>query len=122
VNGGLEPPLLLRGLVAAGEQGHALRHPDDDDEELFCPDLVIAELDRAAIGIDNCQHADDFAKDATAITLDPVIYSESSRAKLIYRVEARPPAQQAPFLNPGEPVAVRSRKIARDDRLRHRRL
>ncbi len=37
----------------------------------------------------------------------PVIYSESSRAKLVYRVEARPPPEQAPLLNPGQPVAVR---------------
>lgn len=37
----------------------------------------------------------------------PVIYSESSRAKLVYRIEARPPPQQAPLLNPGQPIAVR---------------
>ncbi|MGH6935012.1 MAG: HlyD family secretion protein [Methylocella sp.] len=37
----------------------------------------------------------------------PVIYSESSRAKLVYKVEARPPLQQAPMLNPGQPVTVR---------------
>ena len=42
----------------------------------------------------------------------PVIYSESSRAKLVYRVEARPPLQKAALLNPGEPVAVRP--IAKD--------
>lgn len=36
----------------------------------------------------------------------PVIYSESSRAKLVYRVEARPPPQQASRLNPGQPVVV----------------
>ena len=37
----------------------------------------------------------------------PVIYSESSRAKLVYRIEARPPPKQAFLLNPGQPVVVR---------------
>jgi HlyD family secretion protein len=37
----------------------------------------------------------------------PVIYSEASRAKLVYSVEARPPSAQAPLINPGQPVAVR---------------
>jgi HlyD family secretion protein len=42
----------------------------------------------------------------------PVIYSETSRAKLVFRVEARPPPQHASLLNPGQPVAVRP--IAKD--------
>jgi hypothetical protein len=29
----------------------------------------------------------------------PVIYSESSRVNLVYRIESRPPLQQAPLLN-----------------------
>jgi HlyD family secretion protein len=37
----------------------------------------------------------------------PVIYSESSRAKLVYLVEARPPPDQAGRLNPGQPVEIR---------------
>ena len=37
----------------------------------------------------------------------PVIYSEASRAKLVYLVEARPPPQQAALINPGQPVTVR---------------
>jgi hypothetical protein len=32
----------------------------------------------------------------------PVGYSESSRAKLVYKVEARPPLQQVPVLNPDQ--------------------
>ena len=42
----------------------------------------------------------------------PVIYSELSRAKLVYRIEARPPPKQAFVLNPGQPVVVRP--IAKD--------
>ena len=36
----------------------------------------------------------------------PLIYSESSNAKLVFLVEARPPLNQAAKLNPGEPMEV----------------
>jgi HlyD family secretion protein len=37
----------------------------------------------------------------------PLIYSESSKAKLVFLVEARPPHEQAVRLNPGQPIQVR---------------
>jgi HlyD family secretion protein len=37
----------------------------------------------------------------------PLIYSESSKAKLVFLVEARTSREQAVKLNPGEPVEVR---------------
>ena len=37
----------------------------------------------------------------------PVIYSEASRAKLVYMVEARPSRERAALINPGQPMAVR---------------
>lgn len=37
----------------------------------------------------------------------PVIYSKDSRAKLVFLVEAKPSAQDAPRLHPGQPVDVR---------------
>lgn len=37
----------------------------------------------------------------------PVIYSKDSRAKLVFLVEARPAAEQAAKLHPGQPVDVR---------------
>jgi HlyD family secretion protein len=39
----------------------------------------------------------------------PLIYSETTKAKLVYRIEARPRPEQAPLLNPGQPVEVRPR-------------
>jgi HlyD family secretion protein len=36
----------------------------------------------------------------------PVIYSNETRAKLVFMVEARPAVEQAPRLHPGQPVAV----------------
>jgi HlyD family secretion protein len=37
----------------------------------------------------------------------PVIYSEESKAKLVFMIEARPSQEQAVLLNPGQPVMVR---------------
>ena len=39
----------------------------------------------------------------------PIIYSNDSRAKLVFMVEARPAAESAPLLHPGQPVEVRLR-------------
>ena len=37
----------------------------------------------------------------------PFIYSETSRAKLVYLIEARPKPDQATRVNPGQPIDVR---------------
>jgi HlyD family secretion protein len=37
----------------------------------------------------------------------PVIYSETTRAKLVFRIEARPPPHEAALFNPGQPIEVR---------------
>ncbi|MGE0223586.1 MAG: HlyD family secretion protein [Acetobacteraceae bacterium] len=37
----------------------------------------------------------------------PVIYSDTSRSKLVYLIEARPEAGQATAVNPGQPMQVR---------------
>jgi HlyD family secretion protein len=37
----------------------------------------------------------------------PFIYSETTRAKFVFLVEARPKPEQATFFNPGQPVMVR---------------
>jgi len=36
----------------------------------------------------------------------PVIYSNETRAKLVFLIEARPAIGDAPKLRPGQPVAV----------------
>ncbi|MBV8261678.1 MAG: secretion protein HlyD, partial [Paraburkholderia sp.] len=36
----------------------------------------------------------------------PVIYSNENRAKLVFMIEARPAAQDAMKLHPGQPVEV----------------
>jgi HlyD family secretion protein len=42
----------------------------------------------------------------------PVIYSESTRGKLVFQAEARPKPSEAPLLNPGQPVTVRPKNQA----------
>jgi HlyD family secretion protein len=37
----------------------------------------------------------------------PVIYSNETRGKLVFMIEARPSADSATKLNPGQPVSVR---------------
>ena len=36
----------------------------------------------------------------------PVIYSNETRAKLVFMVEAKPAPENSPKLRPGQPVAV----------------
>jgi HlyD family secretion protein len=43
---------------------------------------------------------------STAEFTPPLIYSRETRAKLVFRVEARPGAADAPRLKPGQPVDV----------------
>jgi HlyD family secretion protein len=63
----------------------------------------------AAAHCDGCSA--DVALTVTYISNDPeytppVIYSNETRAKLVYMVEARPSKEDALKLRPGQPVAV----------------
>lgn len=44
----------------------------------------------------------------------PIIYSEKSRSKLIYRVEAKIPIQEAKRFHPGQPITVRLPEMAEE--------
>jgi HlyD family secretion protein len=79
----------------------------------FVPEPRLAEVhggDKVALLCDRCPA--DYGATVSFISpqaeyTPPVIYSEASRAKLVYMVEARPPREQAALINPGQPVAVR---------------
>jgi len=43
----------------------------------------------------------------TAEYTPPLIYSETTSAKLVFMIEARPPSDQATLFNPGQPIEVR---------------
>ena len=79
----------------------------------FVPEPRLAEVhggDKVALRCDRCPA--DFTATVSFISpqaeyTPPVIYSEASRAKLVYMVEARPSRERAALINPGQPMAVR---------------
>jgi HlyD family secretion protein len=99
--------------IPAGGAVVSLLPPENIFVRFFVPEPLLAEVhggDKVALRCDRCPA--DFAATVSFISpqaeyTPPVIYSEASRAKLVYMVEARPPREQAPLINPGQPVAVR---------------
>jgi HlyD family secretion protein len=79
----------------------------------FVPETALSGLHRGepvSFGCDGCQPGltgtISFIS-PTAEYTPPVIYSEFTRAKLVYRIEARPRPEQAALFNPGQPIDVR---------------
>ena len=99
--------------IAAGVPVVSLLPPGNIFVRFFIAETELATMHRGApvaITCDSCP-ADlsaviSFISPQAEYT-PPVIYSESTRAKLVYMIEARPPAERAALLNPGQPVAVR---------------
>jgi HlyD family secretion protein len=99
--------------IPAGGAVVSLLPPENIFVRFFVPEPRLAEVhggDKVALLCDRCPT--DLAATISFISpqaefTPPVIYSEASRAKLVYMVEARPPREQAALINPGQPVAVR---------------
>jgi HlyD family secretion protein len=98
--------------MQAGAPVISLLPPENIFVRFFVPEPMLAKVHRGeevAIACDRCP-AEFKAKisfiSPQAEYTPPVIYSEASRAKLVYMVEARPPREGAILLNPGQPVAV----------------
>jgi HlyD family secretion protein len=99
--------------VAAGAPVVSLLPPENILVRFFVPETALATIhrgDSVALGCDACPA--DLAAAVSFISpqaeyTPPVIYSESSKAKLVYLVEARPRPDQARLLNPGQPIEVR---------------
>ena len=101
--------------VPAGNPVVQMLPPQNLKVRFFVPEAAIASL---APGRTIAIHCDGCAADVPArITYvsreaeytPPVIYSNESRTKLVFMVEARPALAAAPKLQPGQPVAVRVR-------------
>ncbi|MXN76649.1 HlyD family efflux transporter periplasmic adaptor subunit [Burkholderia sp. 4701] len=101
--------------VQAGSPVVQMLPPQNVKVRFFVPEAAVATLapGRAVeIRCDGCA-ADVPARityvSSVAEYTPPVIYSNESRTKLVFMVEARPAAADAPKLHPGQPVAVRMR-------------
>lgn len=99
--------------IPVGTPVVSLLPPENILVRFFVPEPALAQVhygDRVALRCDHCP--DDLAATVAFISpqaefTPPVIYSEASRSKLVYLVEARPTPRQAVLLNPGQPLAVR---------------
>ncbi|WP_455733151.1 HlyD family efflux transporter periplasmic adaptor subunit, partial [Burkholderia stabilis] len=98
--------------VQAGNPVVQMLPPQNLKVRFFVPEAAIASLapGRAvAIRCDGC--AADVPARITYVSSEaeytpPVIYSNESRTKLVFMIEARPAVADAPKLHPGQPVSV----------------
>ena len=105
--------------MAAGAPVVSLLPPENILVRFFVPETDLASVhpgDQVALICDRCPP--DLAASISFISpqaeyTPPVIYSEASRAKLVYLVEARPKPDQATLINPGQPIEVRPRAADR---------
>jgi HlyD family secretion protein len=99
--------------MAAGSPVVSLLPPGNIFVRFFVQEPLLSSIhlgDRVALACDGC--AADLSARISFISpqaeyTPPLIYSESSKAKLVFVVEARPAREQAVGLNPGQPIVVR---------------
>ncbi|SOE98199.1 HlyD family secretion protein [Burkholderia sp. OK233] len=98
--------------VPAGSPIVQLLPPQNIKVRFFVPETIVGQLTpdrRVAIHCDGCT-ADVPARityvSSEAEYTPPVIYSNESRAKLVFMVEAHPSSADAMKLHPGQPVSV----------------
>jgi HlyD family secretion protein len=98
--------------VPAGSPVVRMLPPENVKVRFFVPETVVGAL---APGRPVRIHCDGCAADVPAVVsfvsdqaeyTPPVIYSNETRAKLVFLVEARPQSADAPKLRPGQPVEV----------------
>lgn len=98
--------------VPAGSPVVRMLPPENVKVRFFVPEAVVGSLSagrKVRIRCDGCAAevpaALSFVSAQSEYT-PPVIYSNENRAKLVFLVEARPQAADAPKLHPGQPVEV----------------
>jgi HlyD family secretion protein len=98
--------------VAAGSPVVRLLPPGNVKLRFFVPERAAGEIKpgrSVTIGCDGCgtgvPAVISYVSNEPEFT-PPIIYSNETRAKLVFLVEARPSAEQAARLRPGQPVSV----------------
>jgi HlyD family secretion protein len=98
--------------VPAGSPVVSLLPPGNVKVRFFVPELLVGGLkmgQNVAISCDGCGEAIPatitYVSPQSEFT-PPVIYSNETRAKLVFLIEARPKAEETARLRPGQPVAV----------------
>ncbi|MGO4713543.1 HlyD family secretion protein [Bradyrhizobium sp. 2TAF24] len=98
--------------MAAGAPVVSLLPPGNIFVRFFVPEAYLARIhrgDAVRLNCDRCRAGISarvsFVSPQAEYT-PPVIYSEESRAKLVYMIEARPQPEDALLFNPGQPVTV----------------
>lgn len=99
--------------INAGNPVVRMLPPQNIKVRFFVPEIVLGSL---APGRALSVRCDGCAADVPAVIsyisaeseyTPPVIYSNETRVKLVYMIEARPSPQDAPKLHPGQPLEVR---------------
>jgi HlyD family secretion protein len=99
--------------VAAGAPVVSLLPPQNILVRFFVPETVLSQIhpgEPLAVSCDNCPvglTADVSFVSSQPEYTPPVIFSEQTRDKLVYLIEARPNGDRNLELKPGEPVSVR---------------
>ncbi|AMP09921.1 hlyD secretion family protein [Collimonas arenae] len=99
--------------VAAGNPVLRMLPPENVKVRFFVPETVLGRLkvnQAVTLSCDGCQA--NVAAHISYISTEseynpPIIYSNQSRSKLVYMIEARPAAADALKLHPGQPVEVK---------------
>jgi HlyD family secretion protein len=114
VGGAIADVLALPGeTLAAGAPVVSILPPENIFVRFFVPEPALSSIhqgDQVAIFCDGCPPDMNATVSFIAPQAEftpPVIYSESTRGKLVFQAEARPRPSQAALLNPGQPVSVR---------------
>jgi HlyD family secretion protein len=99
--------------VQAGNSVVQMLPPKNVKVRFFAPESVVGALSPGRAVVVHCDGcAADVPAKITYISSEaeytpPVIYSNETRAKLVFMVEAHPSVADAPKLHPGQPVQVR---------------
>jgi HlyD family secretion protein len=99
--------------VQAGSPVVRMLPPENVKVRFFVPETLVGTLSIGQAVVLHCDGCPaDIPAKVTYISTEseftpPIIYSNETRSKLVYMIEARPSADKAPGLHPGQPIEVR---------------